>query len=145
MKLVVDTNIVFSALLNSSGNIAKILLNTNESVEFYSCDFLKDELNLHHKKIQKYTKLSVSQVNELIDLVCSKIIFIDERLLPTSSIKSGYDLVCDIDEKDLPFVAMSIHFKAFLWTGDKQLYNGLVKKNYKRVINTTSLLKKLYR
>ncbi len=145
MKLVVDTNIVFSALLNSSGNIAKILLNTNKSVEFYSCDFLKDELNLHHKKIQKYTKLSVSQVNELIDLVCSKIIFIDERLLPTSSIKSGYDLVCDIDEKDLPFVAMSIHFKAFLWTGDKQLYNGLVKKNYKRVINTTSLLKKLYR
>ncbi len=145
MKLVVDTNIVFSALLNSSGNIAKILLSTNESVEFYSCDFLKDELNSHHKKIQKYTKLSMSQVNELIDLVCSNIIFIDERLLPTSSIKSGYDLVCDVDEKDLPFVAMSIHFKAFLWTGDKHLYNGLVKKNYKRVINTTSLLKKIYR
>jgi predicted nucleic acid-binding protein len=77
--------------------------------------------------------------------VCSNIIFIDERLLPTSSLKSGYDLVCDIDEKDLPFVAMSIHFKAFLWTGDKHLYNGLVKKNYKRVITTTSLLKKLYR
>ena len=145
MKLVVDTNIVFSALLNSSGNIAKILLSTNESIEFFSCDFLKDELNSHHKKIQKYTKLSMHEVNELIDLVCSNIIFIDERLLPTSSIKSAYDLVRDIDEKDLPFVAMSIHFKAFLWTGDKQLYIGLVKKNYKKVINTTSLLKKLYR
>ncbi len=145
MKLVVDTNIVFSALLNSSGNIAKILLSTNESIEFFSCDFLKDELNSHHKKIQKYTKLSMHEVNELIDLVCSNIIFIDERLLPTSSIKSAYDLVQDIDEKDLPFVAMSIHFKAFLWTGDKQLYIGLVKKNYKKVINTTSLLKKLYR
>ena len=144
MKLVVDTNIVFSALLNSSGNIAKILLSTNESIEFFSCDFLKDELNSHHKKIQKYTKLSMHEVNELIDLVCSNIIFIDERLLPTSSIKSAYDLVRDIDEKDLPFVAMSIHFKAFLWTGDKQLYIGLVKKNYKKVINTTSLLKKLY-
>ena len=137
MKLVVDTNIVFSALLNSSGNIAKILLSTNESIEFFSCDFLKDELNSHHKKIQKYTKLSMHEVNELIDLVCSNIIFIDERLLPTSSIKSAYDLVRDIDEKDLPFVAMSIHFKAFLWTGDKQLYIGLVKKNYKKVINLT--------
>lgn len=145
MKLVVDTNIVFSALLNSSGNIAKILLSSNDSVELYSCEFLKDELNAHHKKIQKYTKLSMSQINELINLVCSNIIFIDERLLPTSSLKSGYDLVGDIDEKDLPFVAMSIHFKAFLWTGDKHLYNGLVKKNYKRVITTTSLLKKLYR
>jgi predicted nucleic acid-binding protein len=143
MKLVVDTNIVFSAILNSSGNIAKILYHAGVNYEFYSCDFLKHELALHKTKILKLTKLSQDECQELIDLVTSKITFIDERLLPKESWQTAFDLIGQVDEKDMPFVALSSTLKAHLWTGDKVLYRALTKKNYKLVINTTDLLAKI--
>lgn len=44
----------------------------------------------------------------------------------------------DIDDTD--FVALTKFLKATLWTGDKVLYNGLKKKNFKKLINTAELL-----
>ena len=35
MKIVVDTNIVFSAILNSDGHIGELLFNSEEQFEFY--------------------------------------------------------------------------------------------------------------
>ncbi|GJM35619.1 MAG: hypothetical protein DHS20C18_46200 [Saprospiraceae bacterium] len=36
---------------------------------------------------------------------------------------------------DLPFVALTEYLDELLWTGDNQLYNGLKKKGYKKVVN----------
>lgn len=36
MKVVVDTNIVFSAILNSQSRIGQILLHSDKSIKFYS-------------------------------------------------------------------------------------------------------------
>jgi predicted nucleic acid-binding protein len=44
VKLVVDTNIVFSAVLNSNSRIARILTSGRRHFEFYSCEFLRVEL-----------------------------------------------------------------------------------------------------
>jgi predicted nucleic acid-binding protein len=44
----------------------------------------------------------------------------------------------DIDDTD--FVALTKFLKATLWTGDKVLYNGLKKLNFKKLFNTTELL-----
>jgi len=35
MKIIVDTNIVFSAILNSNSRIGKILLNSKEHFQFF--------------------------------------------------------------------------------------------------------------
>lgn len=56
MKLIVDTNIVFSAILNSSSNIGKILI-SESSNRFYTCGFLLDEIFSHANKLKKATKL----------------------------------------------------------------------------------------
>jgi len=37
MKIVVDTNIVFSAVLNTDSKIGEILLSSSDKVKFYSC------------------------------------------------------------------------------------------------------------
>ena len=44
----------------------------------------------------------------------------------------------DIDDTD--FVALTKFLRATLWTGDKVLYNGLKKINFKRLLNTSELL-----
>jgi len=143
MKLIVDTNIAFSAILNSTGNIAKILFHSGPKYEFYSCDFLKVEIALHRSKIQRLTKLTEGQVQELINLVYSKISFLDEQLLPKKDLQKAFDLIGDLDKKDLPFVALSIHLKAHLWTGDKAIYRALKKRDHRYIIDTSELLSKI--
>lgn len=41
MKIVVDTNIVFSAILNSNSAIGDLLLNSDKEFQFYSASYLK--------------------------------------------------------------------------------------------------------
>ena len=47
MKVVVDTNIVFSAILNPQSNIGQTLLNKDNKLQFYSVNYLLIELNNH--------------------------------------------------------------------------------------------------
>ena len=139
-KIVVDTNIVFSALLNSNSKIAKILLNSKNHFKFYSCNFLRTELLKHRKKIIDFTKLSPQKLNELEFLLVENISFINEELLPKEIISDTEILLVDIDLKDTPIVALTKYLSAKLWTGDKKLLLGL---NDKKFINTYTTLQLL--
>ncbi len=46
----------------------------------------------------------------------------------------------NIDIDDIDFVALTKFLRATLWTGDKKLYDGLIKANFKKLINTSALL-----
>ncbi len=139
MKFVVDTNIVFSGILNSSGTIGKILIHSNDHIQFYSCDFLRIELFKHRNKLLKLTKLSASQLQEIEFLITSNIVFINEALLPQKLLISTEKLLIDIDVNDTPFVALTKHLKAKLWSGDKELLLGLQSKSFNDVITTSQL------
>ena len=49
----------------------------------------------------------------------------------------------DIDEKDTPFLALSLELKLPLITRDKKLYNGLLEKGIKDVILFEEIFEKL--
>ncbi|MDR3185073.1 MAG: hypothetical protein LBT49_06695 [Prevotellaceae bacterium] len=139
MKIIVDTNIVFSALLNTNSHIGRLLLDTRDKLEFYSCKYLQKEIHRHTDKIRQYSGLNNDDLFELISLVESRIFFIDEELLPTSIITEAQRWVAGIDFDDFAFVAIAAHLNASLWTGDKKLINGLRRKGYDRIVTTTDL------
>lgn len=139
MRIVVDTNIVFSGMLNSSSKIGKILINANTHFQFYSCDYLKKEIRKHKVKFFKLTKLNEESLNELEGIISKNITFINEALLPPSLVKSTEILLKNIDVNDTPFVSLSRHLGAKLWTGDMELYNGLKSKRFKDIITTAEL------
>ncbi len=139
MKIIVDTNIIFSAILNSSGKIGKILLNGKSHFQFYSCNFLKVEITNHKTRLLQLTKLSEVELNELQDLITCNIIFINEGLIPSEIIKSTEAILLHIDPNDTPFVALAQHLEATLWTGDLKLIRGLKTKKFKQVISTAEL------
>ena len=139
MKIVVDTNIVFSAILNSGSKIGKILLQSKGHFQFYSCNYLRTEINGHRNRLLKLTKLSKDELAELESLVTHNITFIDERLLPQVLLKQTETLLKSIDPKDTPFVALTKHLECNLWTGDMQLYNGLKSKRFKDILTTAEL------
>jgi len=65
MKIIVDTNIIFSAILNSQSTIGQLLLRPNQ-FQFYSPHFLQIEIHNHFKKVKKITKLEDSELIEIL-------------------------------------------------------------------------------
>jgi len=139
MKIIVDTNIVFSAILNSNSRIGKILLNSKEHFQFYTCNYLRSEIQRHKNKLLKLTKLTEDQLSELEKLVTQHITFIDERLIPQDLLIKTEIQLKAIDLNDTVFVALAKQLEGKLWTGDLQLYNGLKAKRFKDIILTSDL------
>ncbi len=139
MKIIVDTNIVFSAILNTNSRIAQILIYENPKFQFYSCDYLQTEILKHREKLLKLTNLSIGELLELEKFITNNITFINEHLLPEKLIEETQILLQNIDPFDVPFVALANHLDAKLWTGDKKLYNPLKEQNFKNIISTIEL------
>ena len=139
MIIVADTNIIFSALLNSKGVIGELLFNSEGVFEFYSFNHMRYEIEKHWKKLLKISKLSEENLQESKFRVFSKIHFINEELIPEKFWLTAEKIVSDIDIDDSDFIALTKFLKGYLWTGDKELYKGLKSKNFKRVYNTTEM------
>ena len=139
MKIIVDANIVFSAILNTNSRIAQILIYENPKFQFYSCDYLQTEILRHRDKLLKLTNLSLGELLELENFITHNITFINEHLLPEKLIEETQILLQNIDPFDVPFVALANHLDAKLWTGDKKLYNPLKEQNFKNIISTIEL------
>ena len=118
MRIIVDTNIVFSAILNSNSHIGKILLNSKNHFQFFTCNYLRIEIQKHHNKLLKATGLTENQLAELEQLVTDNITFIDERLIPQNVLLETEIQLKNIDINDTVFVALAKHFEGKLWTGD---------------------------
>jgi predicted nucleic acid-binding protein len=139
MKVVVDSNIVFSAILNSKSRIGQILTIGSRYFEFYSINLLKTEILNHRLKIQNISGYSKIQFEESFTIITSKIRFVSEILLSNKDIETALKLTRDIDENDTLFVALANHLKAKLWTGDKKLEYGLKKKEFQRILSTDDM------
>lgn len=106
MKIVVDTNIIFSAILNSQGKIGDLLFNSRDQFAFYSSSYMRFEIQKHWEKLLKISKLSNEELHASYDRVVSQIKFINEELIPTSIWEAAEILVADIDIDDIDFVAL---------------------------------------
>jgi predicted nucleic acid-binding protein len=140
MKIIVDTNIIFSALLNSNGSIGDLLFNSSSHFEFYSCSYMRIEIVNHWERLKKISKLNDNQLDISQQRIVSKLKFIDEAIIPSETWLKSEVIASGIDLDDTDFIALTKFLKGTLWTGDKVLYNGLKRKDFKRVINTKELL-----
>jgi predicted nucleic acid-binding protein len=140
MKIVVDTNIIFSTLLNSNSTIGDLIFNSDKYFEFYSCSYMRYEIQKHWERLKKISKLSDKQLQVSYTQVLSKLKFINEEIIPVETWLASEEITKEIDIDDTDFVALTKFLKATLWTGDKVLYNGLKRLDFKKLLNTTELL-----
>ena len=139
MRIVVDTNIVFSAILNTNSKIARILLQPRTKFNFYSTEHLISEIHDHKDKIKELTDYSDSELDRVIILITNKIRFINVHLIPKITYESAEELTNDIDVDDCEFIALTDHIMGKLWSGDKELRKGLIKKSWGKFITTNEL------
>jgi predicted nucleic acid-binding protein len=139
MKIIVDTNIVFSAVLNSSGKIGDLLLTSDDVFQFYTCDYLQDELTEHHEKLKMISKLSDEEISISKRLIFKHLHFINEYIIPSKHLIFAENIVADIDPNDSDFVALCEYLDCSLWSGDKKLHKGLLQKGYNKILLTNDL------
>ena len=139
MKIIVDANIVFSAILNTNSKIADLLLNSKGFFDFIAPDYLLTETKKYHNKISLLSKMTITEVQDIENKITKPILFLSGIHVPELYWIKAEQLVLDIDPKDTPYVAFSMFFKTKIWSGDKVLRNGLILKGFKKVLTTEEL------
>ncbi len=128
--VVTDANILISALISDNRHIRRTL--ARNDLQFVSPKFIVVELFKHAPKIQNATKLSKDEVLNLLSSIINRIKLYEEDLIAVGSWAEAFRLCRGIDEKDTPYIALTLELDAMLWTNDKALKIGLKKKGFNK-------------
>ncbi len=142
--LIIDTNVVFSAVLNPRSKIGEFILKeAGEQAEFFAPTYLRDEMEKHFDRLVEIANAAPEAIRTTMTQVYQRIHFINDALIPFEHYSAALQLVRDIDMNDIAFVALNEYLDEFLWTGDMRLYNGLKAKGYDKVLTFEEVLEYL--
>jgi predicted nucleic acid-binding protein len=131
MELVVDANVVISALIKGKQKTSELLF--SDRVNLFAPEFLFEEIQKHKKDVQDKTGLPESELDTAISIIKSRI-----KLVPFSEFRNQIEKAKETcpDPDDNEYMALSIKLKCPLWSNDKRLKS----QNEVKVINTSELL-----
>jgi len=116
MKLILDTNIFFSGIIKDSIT-RKILLHPD--YEFYIPDFFLNELKKYKEYLINKTGLEKLKFKQLLNDILENIYLVPFNEYSDKLMKAK-EIIGNIDEKDIPFIAVALSFKNNgIWTDDK--------------------------
>jgi predicted nucleic acid-binding protein len=135
MELVIDTNIVFSAIVKNS--VSRILL-LNPNLILHAPEGLISELEEHREEIREKSRLSEKKYDELMAILLSRI-----ELVPKESIVPFLKAALEFspDKDDSPFLALCLAKGIPLWSNDKPLK----QQSFVKVFSTSELFNMLIR
>lgn len=139
--VVVDTNVVFSAVLNTNSSISIALLQPQNKAHFYSTNQLQVEIRKHHEKLRQLAKLTDNELDMLLEIAWRRIKLIDIGLVPIEIYKQAIELTSDIDPDDTEFIALTEYLNGKLWSGDHTLIKGLRNKGWDKFISLAEVQK----
>jgi len=122
--IIVDANIAFKALAGNRGDL-RDRLNPAVSLKFFSPRFLFVELFKHKDRLTAAARLTEDQLVEALHILVSRIDFITEANIPVGTWVEAFRLCKDVDEKDTPYVALTLHLEGRFWTDDAALKTAL--------------------
>jgi predicted nucleic acid-binding protein len=138
MKLVVDANILFAALIKK-GSTAELLI--SDKLQLFAPEFLFTEFTKYEELILKKTHRSHEEFNQLLEILKEQI-----TVVPKKKIIPFIDKAEKIspDPKDTVYLALAFALKSNIWSNDKRLKQGQEKITVfttEELIEKTNLLK----
>ena len=130
-RVVVDTNIIFAALLHKEARLREAIL-TDKSHRFFSPRFVMVELFKHKERIAAATALAEDDLLECLNELLARLTFVEEGAIPIGTWVEGRRLCAGVDRKDAPFVTLTLHLDGRLWSDDAELKVGLLAKGFDR-------------
>lgn len=140
MIFVTDANIIFSAIPKPKSLIAAIILDFGSNLILIAPEFLKQEVKKNSVKLKKDSGLNEETLDEVIELIFSRIHFYPDEAVPDYIQNHADQIVADIDAKDSVYVGFALYFNTKIWTGDQKLYRALQAKGFDLILHTTNLI-----
>lgn len=133
MKLIVDANILFAALIKE-GLTAELLI--SDKLQLFAPEFLLTEFSKYETLILEKTHRNEQDFNRFLELLKEQI-----NIVPKKEITPFMDEAVKIspDPKDTIYLALAIAIKGNIWSNDKKLKQSQTKID---VFTTEELLKK---
>src|SRR3989338_10657779 len=136
MEIIVDTNILFSAILKDS-TIRKIILLS--PIKFFIPEYALKEIEEHLEEIKEKTNLDHNEFYSIYKILIRSMAVIHFRELDNHKLVA-MEIVCDIDKEDTMIIAAALSRpNSILWSEDKPLK----KQNEIRVFNTAEMIRLL--
>ena len=132
MKLIIDANIILSALIAPNKKTKELIFLDN--IQLFAPDFLRDEFDKHKNIICEKSSLNINDLNLLSQIIFSRIHFISFYKFQ-KNIKRAIQ-ICP-DPNDTEYFALALTLKYPIWSNDKKLK----EQNFIKIINTSELIK----
>ncbi len=125
MDLIIDANIIISALISTEGKTYDLIFNDN--IKLFSADFLLEEIEKYRQEILIKSGLSEYEFEIFLSLISSRIEFI-----PLSDFDKFISEAEKItpDPNDREYFALALKLKCGIWSNDKKLKNQDIIKIY---------------
>ncbi|WP_456474714.1 PIN domain-containing protein [Candidatus Pyrohabitans sp.] len=121
MLLVVDANIIFSALIKGGKTLDIFILNRRiNRFKFIAPEYLMVEVEKHIDEIINKTKLLPEELEKVLDFLEREIEFI-----PFEDFRDLYEKAEQLspDPDDVQYFALALKFGGTIWSNDKALKN----------------------
>ena len=115
MKLVVASNILFSALIKQDIT-AEILLDL--FLDFYAPEFMLEEFEEHKQEILSKTKRTEEEFNEIFNVLREIITIIPKKEFE-NYLSEARNITPDVD--DTEYLALALKLNCPVWSNDKKL------------------------
>ncbi len=139
MKIVADTNILFSILIKPSGKTYELFNTLTIKNTLFIAERTIAELSKHSNKILKLSHLNEIEVSTFKRELLNRCKVITDLQLPSKIIQEAYNLVKNVDLDDAAFVATTIFLKAVLWSSDKPLKKALQEKGFYNIFDSETI------
>lgn len=135
--IVVDTNILFSALLRTDTEFAQVLFQSTH--DFFICETTLTELFRRKEKLVLRTRMDAEGLVRTYHLLLRQVQLYRERWVPAACWSEARELCAEVDADDEPQVALTLALDGLLWTGDKVLKAGLTARGFNRFFSPDAL------
>ncbi|MBN1502935.1 hypothetical protein JW930_05305 [Candidatus Woesearchaeota archaeon] len=131
MELVVDANVLFSALVATTGRTYELIF--NERVKLFAPEFLFEEFEEHKDEILEKSGLSETDFRLFLSLVSAEI-----EIVPKSEFEKHILLAAEVtpDPDDTEYLALAMKLNCPVWSNDKKMK----AQNKIKIYNTQELL-----
>ncbi len=128
MKLVLDSNIIFSALIKKSTTRNIIL---SDIFDLYAPEYVFIEITEHKELLLRKSKMNEEDFDALL-LLLQKHIHLVSKENYNKNMALAENILRNIDITDSPFLALALDLKCSIWSND-----GHFKKQDKAGVYTT--------
>jgi predicted nucleic acid-binding protein len=133
MKIVIDSNILFSALIRDS-TTRRLILEYNDFFLFPS--YIFEEMEEHKHELIEKSKMDSNDFEKLLQLILKKVHIVPKEALATHK-EQAMEIVKDIDLDDALFIACAMAYPgSVIWSDDRKLK----KQNKVKILNTTEII-----